>query len=221
MLPDTTFWPPKRFTPRRRPSESRPLREEPPAFLCAIVLLRSLWLGDDLFDLDHRQILTMTVLATRILAAALLEDDQMFAAALLHDRADNLGAGNGRLADLVAHHQDVGELDLGAGFALETLNGERVVGGDRVLFSTRADNGDHETPDLGSPTGACPTTPRGMARIGPQMPESMKEHGGPERPAEGGRNIRRERPESTPETPKSGGFSRRRRHCCRPENTPL
>src|SRR5471030_3200057 len=92
-------------------------------------------LGDDLFDLDHRQILTMTVLAPRILAAALLEDDQVFAAALLHDRADNLGAGNGGLADLVAHHQDVGELDLGAGFALETLNGERVVGGDRVLFS--------------------------------------------------------------------------------------
>src|SRR5471030_871755 len=92
-------------------------------------------LGDDLFDLDHRQILTMTVLAPRILATALLEDDQVFAAALLHDRADNLGAGNGGLADLVAHHQDVGELDLGAGFALETLNGERVVGGDRVLFS--------------------------------------------------------------------------------------
>src|SRR4051812_11361405 len=37
MLPDTTDWPPYFFTPRRRPSESRPLREEPPAFLWAMV----------------------------------------------------------------------------------------------------------------------------------------------------------------------------------------
>src|SRR6478752_6153736 len=36
MLPPTTSWPPNFFTPRRRPAESRPLREEPPAFLCAI-----------------------------------------------------------------------------------------------------------------------------------------------------------------------------------------
>ena len=42
MLPARTFWPPKRLTPSRLLSESRPLREEPPAFLCAIVLLRSL-----------------------------------------------------------------------------------------------------------------------------------------------------------------------------------
>src|SRR6187431_3341727 len=36
MLPPTTSWPPNFFTPRRRPAESRPLRELPPAFLCAI-----------------------------------------------------------------------------------------------------------------------------------------------------------------------------------------
>src|SRR4030095_14582524 len=36
MLPAGTTWPPKRFTPRRWPGESRPLRELPPAFLCAI-----------------------------------------------------------------------------------------------------------------------------------------------------------------------------------------
>src|SRR4026209_395114 len=36
MLPPTTCSPPHFFTPRRRPAESRPLREEPPAFLCAI-----------------------------------------------------------------------------------------------------------------------------------------------------------------------------------------
>src|SRR5262245_65792117 len=36
MLPARTRWPPVFLTPRRRPAESRPLREEPPAFLCAI-----------------------------------------------------------------------------------------------------------------------------------------------------------------------------------------
>src|SRR5262245_18701957 len=37
MLPASTFWPPDFFTPSRRPAESRPLRDEPPAFLCAMV----------------------------------------------------------------------------------------------------------------------------------------------------------------------------------------
>ena len=36
MLPATTCSPPYFLTPRRRPSVSRPLRDEPPAFLCAI-----------------------------------------------------------------------------------------------------------------------------------------------------------------------------------------
>src|SRR5580704_10068627 len=36
MLPPVTASPPNFFTPRRRPFESRPLRDEPPAFLCAI-----------------------------------------------------------------------------------------------------------------------------------------------------------------------------------------
>ena len=36
MLPARTRWPPDFLTPRRRPIESRPLREEPPAFLCAM-----------------------------------------------------------------------------------------------------------------------------------------------------------------------------------------
>src|ERR1700761_1253442 len=39
MLPATTASPPNFLMPRRRPAVSRPLREEPPAFLCAIALL--------------------------------------------------------------------------------------------------------------------------------------------------------------------------------------
>src|SRR5215470_1038765 len=41
MLPASTISPPNDFTPRRRPAESRPLRDDPPAFLWAMVLLRS------------------------------------------------------------------------------------------------------------------------------------------------------------------------------------
>src|SRR5487761_2387948 len=39
MLPATTISPPAFFKPRRRPALSRPLREDPPAFLCAITAL--------------------------------------------------------------------------------------------------------------------------------------------------------------------------------------
>src|SRR5919112_6713933 len=37
MLPARAAWPPNSLTPRRLLSLSRPLRELPPAFLCAIV----------------------------------------------------------------------------------------------------------------------------------------------------------------------------------------
>src|SRR6478752_4854314 len=36
IFPVSTCSPPNFFTPKRRPAESRPLRELPPAFLCAI-----------------------------------------------------------------------------------------------------------------------------------------------------------------------------------------
>ena len=36
MLPGIADWPPKIFTPSLLPAESRPFRDEPPAFLCAI-----------------------------------------------------------------------------------------------------------------------------------------------------------------------------------------
>src|SRR6266568_3611735 len=41
MLPASTSSPPNIFSPRRCPAESRPLREDPPAFLCAIIGLRN------------------------------------------------------------------------------------------------------------------------------------------------------------------------------------
>src|SRR5438094_10111791 len=98
MLPATTSCPPNFFTPRRRPAESRPLREEPPAFLCAIsnyslrlgcrgfalgrnrcrislLRLRLLLLSTDRGDLQDRVLLAMAVLAVLIVAALLLDAD--------------------------------------------------------------------------------------------------------------------------------------------------
>src|SRR3954468_8501566 len=40
MLPASTASPPNFLTPRRRPALSRPLREDPPAFLCAMTKAR-------------------------------------------------------------------------------------------------------------------------------------------------------------------------------------
>src|SRR5262252_7551622 len=107
MLPASTASPPNFLTPSRRPALSRPLREEPPAFLCAIrCLLRLLrrlcfrprptragpsgWaggaLGKNLGDLQHRLMLAVTILAPVILPSLLLEDDNLVGAAVLDKR---------------------------------------------------------------------------------------------------------------------------------------
>src|SRR5688572_2765831 len=90
MFPARTNWPPNRFTPRRCPAESRPLRDEPPAFLCAIIsllapvsravtVIRSSGgsgLNDaDLFDFDPCEQLAVAFLQTLALTSDLLEDD--------------------------------------------------------------------------------------------------------------------------------------------------
>src|ERR1700761_4984811 len=67
ISPPVTVWPPNTFTPRRWALESRPLREEPSPFLCAIAGLRvgCCGLGArgtgqlDVLDLDARQFLTV------------------------------------------------------------------------------------------------------------------------------------------------------------------
>src|SRR5256885_12768307 len=106
MLPGNTLSPPNFLTPSRRPPLSRPLRDEPPAFLWAILYLLRLrrrfgfrafraclrWgrptaaragrgarsaLGADFGDLQHRLMLTLAVFAPVILPPLLLEDDDL------------------------------------------------------------------------------------------------------------------------------------------------
>src|SRR5262245_62105683 len=104
MLPAKTCWPPNLLTPSRRPAVSRPLREEPPAFLCAIALYRASMRrplrADDLLDANHRLMLAVAALAARVLAPALLEGDHLGGAALLDDLGDDLGARQRWRADL-------------------------------------------------------------------------------------------------------------------------
>src|SRR5437764_12757290 len=114
MLPGMTISPPNFLTPSRRPALSRPLRDEPPAFLCAILSLRRLALrrarlrrrppaaparrrtrragGVDLGDPQDAFFLAVAVLAAVIVAALLFEDDDLDAAALLDKLGDDRGA---------------------------------------------------------------------------------------------------------------------------------
>src|SRR5689334_966615 len=92
MLPGTTISPPNFLTPRRRPRESRPLREEPPAFLCAIVPTPCLLAGLDAGDAQHSERLAVTVLAAVVVAPLLLEDDHLVVADMLDDLGRDRGA---------------------------------------------------------------------------------------------------------------------------------
>src|SRR5208283_2924510 len=118
MLPGMTISPPNFLTPRRLPRLSRPLREEPPAFLCAIchfLLARRAERAVDLGDAQHGLQLPVTLLAPVILPPLLLKDDDLSGAGLL----DHCGADRSALeqrrpgSDVgpVADHQYFAQLD--------------------------------------------------------------------------------------------------------------
>src|SRR5579859_5782264 len=99
MLPPAMAWPPKIFTPSRWPAESRPFREEPPAFLCAIVSAPGLS-SLDLGDLQLGEWLTVTPFSVRVLTPLLLESDDLLATALLQDLACDGGSRDQRCSGL-------------------------------------------------------------------------------------------------------------------------
>ena len=145
MLPAAIASPPNIFTPSLWPGESRPLREEPPAFLCAMyaILART---GGDAGDLHLGEVGAGAALAVGVLAPLLLEGDDLRAAAVLDDLGFDAGAGNQRGAGfgaVAAQHQDLGERDLGAHLAFELGDREHVVLGNPILLSAAADDGKH------------------------------------------------------------------------------
>src|ERR1700761_341800 len=87
----------------------------------------------------------MTALAVGVLAALLLEGDDLLALAVADDLALDRGAGNQRRADLgavAAQHQDL-EVQLGADVARQAFDLQDRVLGHFILFSAGADDRVH------------------------------------------------------------------------------
>src|SRR2546423_11535301 len=98
MFPAITCSPPKRLTPRILGPESRPLREAPCPFLCAMVRRP---LGRDAGDLHRGEELAMPVLAAVAFPATVLVDEELLALAAGDQHfAGHLGAGERGGADL-------------------------------------------------------------------------------------------------------------------------
>src|SRR6266853_534557 len=85
MLPAVTNCPPKRLTPSRWALESRPLRELPTPFLCAMSLCL------DLGDADRRHDLPVPALPPVVLPSLELDHEDLGALLLGHDLAGDPG----------------------------------------------------------------------------------------------------------------------------------
>src|SRR6202789_2089267 len=141
-LPPATVSPPNSFTPSILGLESRPLREEPPAFLCAMTYSLA---RRDAEHLHRGEVLTMTALAMGVLAALLLEGDDLLALAVVDDFALDGRALDQRRADLggvATQHQDF-QVQLGADVADEAFDLQDRVLGHLILFSAGADDRVH------------------------------------------------------------------------------
>src|SRR6478609_3891603 len=139
ISPPVTAWPAKTFTPRRLALESRPLREEPRPFLCAISRGS---LALDRRDPDARQFLAM---ARAALVAALrleLEDAELGATQVLDDLGLDGGLGQAitlehRIA--VTGEQQRLQRNGRADIVGQTLDQEGLALDDAVLLTAGSD----------------------------------------------------------------------------------
>ena len=102
--------------------------------------------GQDFRDADQHEVLPVAALAPRILAAALLEGDDLGAADMVEDLGRDARARDHRRADLrrvAAQHDDVAELHDGARLALDALDLEDLVLDDPVLLAAGFDDCEH------------------------------------------------------------------------------
>src|ERR1700742_3800644 len=116
ISPPVTVWPANTFTPRRLAFESRPLREEPRPFLCAISLTA------DLGDADPRQLLAVAG-ATLVAALGLELEHAQLRPALVRDDLrvdDRRKAFEHRIA--VAGEEQRGKRDGGADVVGQALD---------------------------------------------------------------------------------------------------
>src|SRR6187549_1334660 len=143
--PPVTRLPSNRFTPRRCDWLSRPLRELPWPFLCAICLLL---LELDALDLDPGQRRAVAARHAHGLAAALLEDADLGAARFAGDDAEHLGAGHERRAGqhaavVLADEQHLVDGHLVAGGELDAVHFDDGAWGHLDLASTALDDRKH------------------------------------------------------------------------------
>src|SRR6266566_6358266 len=130
IVPARTNSPPNRFTPRYFGFESRPLREEPTPFLCAIRSSADLHVG----DLDLGEILPVPSVTAIARAAREPEDPNLLALAVPHDLGRDLRALHLRRAGrdmlAVARDEHVVERDLVARLRVEQrhLDGDSGLG---------------------------------------------------------------------------------------------
>src|SRR6185295_4900488 len=166
MLPASTSSAPNFLTPRRRPAVSRPLRDEPPAFLCAIARTpysdcsggldaRRRSGGLDIGDAQHRLELPVAALAAIVVTAVLLEDQNLVGLGLVQHLGGYRSAFHQRRADrqvrILADHQNLVEGDVVAGRDLELLDQNDVVHGDLVLLAAGLDHCEHVVPSRSFP----------------------------------------------------------------------
>src|SRR5262249_45392574 len=152
MWPGMTISPPNFLTPSRRPRLSRPLRDEPPAFLCAIrhsFLVPRTPGTPDLGNPQYGLLLAMTLFAPIIVPPLLLEDDDLWRAGLLDHGSGNRRAcqqrGPGGNLGPVANHQPLGGSDRRPRLARELLDRNHIVFGDLVLLAAGPDPREHDT----------------------------------------------------------------------------
>src|SRR3990172_96591 len=136
MFPARTGSPPKTLTPRLCPWLSRPLRELPPAFLCAIALPL---LRFDRGNLQRGLVLPVALLPAIAFPSFLFENSDLFSAKLIDDLAGNFGIGHQRRADLdfavVTDEQDIAQGHFFAQLPGQLFNSNDVAFSNAVLFA--------------------------------------------------------------------------------------
>src|SRR5688572_23325714 len=145
MIPPARIaWPPKTLTPRRFDSESRPLRELPPAFLCALVVSCSLLrLAGDRVDAKLGVVLPVPLVLLVMLAPAHLEDlDLVVPTVRNHGGRDGDAGERGRAYAnrFAADQEDLVEHDLRAHIRGQRFDLEFFSGSDPVLLAPGLDD---------------------------------------------------------------------------------
>src|SRR5690242_972797 len=142
MFPARTRSPPKHFTPWYFGLLSRPLREEPTPFLCAMYLVLSA--EADVVDANLGEALPMTALARVVLSALVLEDDDLLTATVLDDLTGDPGTvecrNSGAHATAVGAEEHVIELDVGARLTDERRNSICSARFDTELLAAGSDD---------------------------------------------------------------------------------